>query len=570
MRTLLAAAIVLELIPLPAHAWSIGYPLDSTGCHEPITAQVLRNVRRLLATAPPIVPTRDEAAMIDDVPFSPPADFVGDLAGIALLFGVRDNDVKGQNIVSSLDLIEVHGSPTHQEEHCIRAEMDDGSAGEVAALAACRAFIRDNATAALDGLDANGAVDPNNRIPLDVYLSIAGSRSPLLPLFYVKMGLALHALEDGFTHTYRNADGTKVTVVLNWIEWVTGNLDEARDGPPHLASLDHCTNADPLIVRNVALAEQAGTELMTAALDPSLTREQKVAEFDAITARYLTFEEGCNADNMWCDAAEPKVIDNTGCGCGIDGRGGSSPWAGLPLAAIALALALGRRRAALGVLLLLGTLATQARAQTTEPPAAPAAPAVPAQPTKPGDVQKAEEGKEPGRDAKTPTVAEVKSVREDKRLGPALGFAASFGASPDRLALVGRIGLRYRLDENWILGLDGEWNPWITTTPWKMRGGTLNISAEIIRRFPMSFDRVNLRSTLRLGTSTLLFDVLGAPKYSTGPFLGLTLLGIDVDLGGSLRLVIDPWEFSIPIPVVSPLPLYYEQFRFMIGLQYGS
>ena len=567
MRTLLAAGIVLCSLARTAQAWSIGYPLDSTGCHEPITADALRNVRMLLSTAPPITPTRDEAAMIDEVQFTPPDDFTGDLAGMALLLGVRDNDVKGQNIVSSLDLTEVHGNPMNQDEHCIRAATDDGPPGQQSAMAACRTFIRDRATQALDGLDAAGAVDRNNRIPLDVFLQISGSRSPELPLFYVRMGQALHALEDGFTHTYRNADGTRVTVVLNWIEWVTGNLDEPRDGPPHLAALDHCTNTDPLIQRNLRLATLAATELLTAALDPALTREQKIAEFDAITTRYLSVQEGCNADNNWCDAAEAKVNDISRCGCGVDGRRGS-PWAGLPLAFVALVLALGRRRAAVAALLL-GALVTQAHAQTP-PPGSPAAPAVPAQPTKPGDVQKAEEGKEPGRDAKTPTVSEIASVREDKRLGPPWGVAVSLGASVDRLAGVGRVGVRYRINEQWLIGLDGEWNPWITTSPVRFRSGSLNFAAVGILRFPMKFDRVNLRTTLRAGTATMLFDVFGAQKWSTGPFLGLCPLGLDIDLGGALRLVIDPAEFAIPIPVVSPLPLYYEQFRIMIGLQYGS
>jgi MYXO-CTERM domain-containing protein len=567
MRTLLAAGIALCLLPRAGHAWSIGYPLDSTGCHEPITADALRNVRMLLTTAPPIAPTRDEAAMIDEVQFTPPDDFIGDLAGMALLLGVRDNDVKGENITASLDLTEVHGNPMNQDEHCIRAATDDGAPGQQSAMASCRTFIRDRATQALDGLDAAGAVDPNNRIPLDVFLQISGSRSPELPLFYVRMGQAIHALEDGFTHTYRNADGTRVTVVLNWIEWVTGELDEPRDGPPHFAALDHCTNTDPLIQRNVGLATQAATELLTAALDPALTREQKVTEFDAITTRYLTVQEGCNAENNWCDAAEAKVTDVSRCGCGVDGKGGS-PWAGLPLAAVALVLALGRRRAAVAALFL-GALVTQAHAQTA-PPGSPAAPAVPAQPTKPGDVQKVEEGKEPGRDTKTPTVSEIESVREDKRLGPPWGVAVSLGVSVDRLAGVGRLGVRYRINEQWLIGLDGEWNPWITTSPLRFRSGSVNFAAVGILRFPMKFDRVNLRTTLRAGTATMLFDVFGAQKGSTGPFLGLCPLGLDIDLGGALRLVIDPAEFAIPIPVVSPLPLYYEQFRIMIGLQYGS
>jgi hypothetical protein len=86
----------------------------------------------------------------------------------------------------------------------------------------------------------------------------------------------------------------------------------------------------------------------------------------------------------------------------------------------------------------------------------------------------------------------------------------------------------------------------------------------------MAFDRVNLRTSLHLGISTLLFDVYGAPKGSVGPYIAFTPLGIDYDLGGSVRLVLDPVEIACPVPHLGPLPLYYEQFRVMIGLQIGA
>jgi hypothetical protein len=52
--------------------------------------------------------------------------------------------------------------------------------------------------------------------------------------------------------------------------------------------------------------------------------------------------------------------------------------------------------------------------------------------------------------------------------------------------------------------------------------------------------------------------------YSTGPYLALSPVGIDYDLAGAMRLVIDPVEFALPVP------LYYEQVRFMVGLQIGG
>ena len=167
-------------------------------------------------------------------------------------------------------------------------------------------------------------------------------------------------------------------------------------------------------------------------------------------------------------------------------------------------------------------------------------------------------------------LAQVAAIREDKKLGSPWGFAASVGGSVDRTALAGSIGGRYRITEEWIVGLDAGWNPWITTSPIQMKAGVATGSATLIRRFPMKFDRVNLRTSRHLGTSTLLFDVYGAPKYSTGPYIAFSPLGIDYDLGNSVRIVLDPMEMALPVPLIGQLPLYYEQFRFMIGIQIGG
>jgi hypothetical protein len=179
-------------------------------------------------------------------------------------------------------------------------------------------------------------------------------------------------------------------------------------------------------------------------------------------------------------------------------------------------------------------------------------------------------GNEPGRDVKTPTPTEVAKVRAEKQLGSRWGFTASAGASVDRAALVGMIGARYRIREQWLVGLDAGWNPWITTSPMMAHAGVATLAGTLVRRFPMKFDRVNLRSSVHLGVSTLLFDVSGAPKYSTGPYAAVSLLGLDYDLGNAVRIVWDPIEIALPVPLLGQLPLYYEQFRMVIGIQIGS
>lgn len=573
---MVSAPLVLALQAHVAHAWSIGSQINEEGCHEPITAAALRTVRARFDTAPALTPSRDEAAMIRDVLFTPPSDLVNDLAGMTLLLGVRDNDLKGINPLSSLDLIQVHGSPTTQDEHCIRSSADDDAAGNQAALTACGAYIVKTATEALDGLDAQGRVDAMNRTPFTLYVGIRGQVTPSLPLFYVRIGAAMHALEDGFPHTYRTADGMRVTVVLNWIDLINGTYDEARDGPAHRAELDRCWDGDPLIKRDFDLATQAATELLSAALDPSLSRDAKIEQFEAVVAKYLTFEPGCTLDNNWCDSAEARVT-NSVVGCSVSGQGSLVSW--IALASIGVVMMWRRRRIRnVGcALLIAGALATPARAEEPDPTApspadtsatkpADAKPAVPI----PAADSNATNGTEPGRDIKTPTVGEVASVRKDKKLGSPWGVTASFGGAVDRPALVTTLGGRYRITERWIVGLDAAWNPWITTSPMDVRSGVATVAGVVTRRFPMKFDRVNLRTSFYLGTSTLLFDVYGAPRYSTGPYIALSPLGVDYDLGHAVRIVWDPMEMALAMPLVGQLPLYYEQFRFVLGIQIGG
>jgi len=559
-------AMTVLLSSHAAHAWAIGSQLNERGCHELITARALRTVRTYRSTAPAVTPTRDEAAIFSDVIFQAPADLLPDLAGMTLMLGVRDNDLKGVNPLSTLDLIQVHGNPDTQDEHCIRAAADDFAAGNQSAIENCRTFIRDTATAALDGLDATGTVDTDIRTEFKVYLAIRGQASPMLPLFWIKIGAAMHALEDGFPHTYRTADGMHITTVLNWIDEVDGvGYDEARDGPLHRTELDDCTHGDPTIDRNFTLATEAATDLLNAALDPTLTHDEKVAQFDAVTAKWLAYQPGCTFDNQWCSPPEATVT-KTGC---LDASGGGSSSV---LVLLAVALLVLRRRTGLAALVLAGGLALPAYADDP-PPAVPAAApdqAPPVVDSTPAAPLTPVNGKEPGRDLKAPTVTEVQEVRKAKELGSPLGFTASLGGSIDRAAAVGTVGLRYRLNEKWLVGIDVGWNPWITTAPMQVRDGVAEYYLTLVRRFPMAYDRVNLRTSLHLGGSTLLFDVFGAPKYSTGFYGAISILGIDYDLGSSWRLVVDPAEIAFPVPEIGAIPLWYEQFRFMVGVQYGG
>ena len=571
LASLATLATGLVALPTSAHAWTIGSQLDYAGCHERITTAAFRATRAKFATAPLIPPTADESALIDDVQFVPPADFVHDLAAMSLLLGVRDNDLKGNNPLDSLQLVQVHGNPATQEEHCIRAASDDGTPGDTQALDRCKAFIHERVAQALEGLAADGTVDPNNRLELAVYVSFAGRVHPMLPLTYVRLGQAVHALEDGFTHTFRTSDGIEVVSVSNWIDYVSnGGANEAVDGPPHLSALDQCSSTDPLVVRNFKNATDAATALMEITLDPTMTNDAKLAAVDALSAQWLTYQPGCTLANKYCGAPEPTVVDNSAC----NASGASSGW--LLIVGVALLAVVRRRRRwppLLASLSLAGGIASAQPAPDAPAPGpstAPAAPALPAPADKPADAAAVKHGHEPGRDEKTPTVAEVEQVREDKQLGSPFGVDMRIGGAFVHGGVAGSVGLRYRLNERWSIGIDGEWNPWITSAPWTLKTGVADVYATVIHRYPMKIDRVNLRTTLNLGASMLLFDVYGAPKYDIGPVIGFSPLGIDYDLGNHVRIVFDPLGVIVPVPLIGLIPLYYEQFRTMIGIQIGG
>jgi hypothetical protein len=543
----LAAFLVAALTPAAAHAYSLASPI-TTGCHERLTSAALRQVRVELGI-PPLPPVGNDQALIDDLPFSPEPD-MRDLAAAALLLGVRDNDLKGNDIKGGVDLVQVHGDPASQGEHCLRAPHDDEPGGATMALSICRNFIHDTALAALDGVDASGLPSASLVMSLAVSLAIRGRIDVRLPIFYVRAGQALHALQDSFTHTFRSADNTRVTTLLNWVDYAEERLVERRDGPAHLIALDACEHLDAMRSARLELAGRASLALLRALLDPGRSLSERAAAVDATLDDAITFEPGCTFENDWCDAPERALAHQGGCGCAVSRDDRSDP-EGLALL-LALAIVLStlrrtrfrhRRRAAGTTLIALAMLTVPAGGALAE---------------------------ELDTDDIPLTVGELAALRDVRASGPRLGVAFSVAGSLDRSAAAGSLGGRFRLSSRWLVGADIEWNPWIATYPLAAHAGVFNAYGTLIRRYPMRFERVNLRTTLHAGLSVLLFDLYGARAGSVGPYVGIAPLGIDVHLRRGWKLVFDPLGLEIPIPHLTGVPLYYEQFRLTIGLQYGG
>lgn len=506
-----------------AAAYNYESPLGDP-CHEGPTVKVLRKLRKELSTAAPLATSGDDALIVDDVVFTLDSD-MRDIGAATLLIGVRDNDVKGHSGIDSQELARIHGEEHTQDEHCLRRSSHDEPGGSEHAATACREEVRRRLHQAIDdGLSPDGSVNLAARTSLAVSLAFRGRTTLSLPTFYVRLGQAVHTLQDSFSHTFRTADHRRITVVLNWVEFIEGDHDEARDGPAHMRDLDLCRDIDPFRRDRLAVMGEATEAVMRAALDPELTADEKKAAVDEALEAYMGFEPGCTIDNGWCGAPEVRYRDDA-CGCrAVGDRGSTRAWW---LVAMVLPLWLrrsGRRRrtGAAAVLLTVWLGAGEARAHD-EPPV--------------------------------------------DRTG--FGLHSAFAGAIDNGAMAWSLGGRYAVSNRWLFGLDAEYNPWFDIESARVARGAFNGYLTVIYRHEIGRHWA-LRITVNAGVSVLLFDLVGAPMGSVGPMVGANLLGISYELADQIYLVLDPAHVVMPVPQIQGAPFSYHQYRLAIGVQLGA
>lgn len=562
------AAVVAALAGTPktAAAYSTN-TVVSDPCHEIMTFRALDAAREKLGDAGMIEATESERALIEDVPFRVPEEHKN-LAAVTLVMGNRHNDFKGKQPDDLDQLAQIHGNPDNQEEHCLRTPSQDGVEGSKQALNDCRSYILDHIELAFEGLDEAGNVDPDARTEIDLALDLRGGVKAKLPTFYLEMGHALHAIQDGFSHTYRTEDHRRVVSVLNYVDLVNDEQHTAEDGPAHLTSLDACTQLDELRSNRLDVAMRASEEFLLAALDPSLTPDERRFEVMILLDRYFTHVDECSADDNWCNAPEEQY-QKAASGCSVKGATGHGMPApgGLVASMSLLSLFWLRRRnerrtrrisvranddtnhkrfvrsGLWGTMFLGATTMLPSRAEAAEP------------------VALETEGETA--DAATAPPEPTEDVNP-------WGVALNLSGAIENPGLAAALGLRYRVSEHFLVGLDGEYNPWFAQSSGQLRPGVASVYATFILRFPMSFERVNLRSTLQLGASRMMFDLYGVPEGSIGPYVGVNLLGLDYELGKQVYLTLDPAHIAIPIPQISGAPYANPQYRVTFGLQWGG
>jgi hypothetical protein len=147
-----------------------------------------------------------------------------------------------------------------------------------------------------------------------------------------------------------------------------------------------------------------------------------------------------------------------------------------------------------------------------------------------------------------------------------LGLSSSLSGSIDQAGLAASAGAHYRISERLQIGLGGEWNPWVSLELQRLRLGTLNAYGTVIVR-PYVTRGLALRATAHVGTSVLLFDLYGAPSGSAGPYLGLSLIGLELAISKRVRLVLDPAHVVLAVPQLRGIPLTHRQYRATVGIE---
>ncbi len=494
-----------------AHAFEIE-SLITTGCHERITTDALALSGWPGDQTPP-PPSETDRRIIEDLPFHLGSQY-HDAWSMALVVGVRDNDLRGYGPTDVAELVNVHNDPNGQADHCLRSREDDGAAGDQTALAECKEFIMEQLALAV-GSSAQTDLDVPTRVK--VSLSFRGRVTIELSRFAYHTGRALHALQDGYTHTFRNPADGRVRHVLNWIDHIlSSNPSTARDGYPHLGVLDDCALKSDASDLRVSRATLASAALLDALRDPTDGVSGRLDRAAAVLDQYLELEPGCTADNDWCGAQERF---ESSCSAGGDA------WA--PLVLLAFVLMMLRRRGVAAFALVAILVTGSSVAHADEPP----------------------------------TVQRQHADRPLRQWALYGGLAAAL----EHGAIAETLAVRWYRWESFALGLDVEHNPWFSFDNARFVNGTINAYATAIYRHTSK--GWELRSSAHIGTSVLLFDMVGLNKGTVGAFVGISLLGVAIPIGQKYRLIIDPGHIAIPIPQITGLPFYYGQYRVTIGVE---
>jgi hypothetical protein len=147
------------------------------------------------------------------------------------------------------------------------------------------------------------------------------------------------------------------------------------------------------------------------------------------------------------------------------------------------------------------------------------------------------------------------------------GASLTAGLAFDRGGGAAAGGVRFVPSESFTLGLDIEYNPWVSFADLDVAAGAASVYIPVIWKL-RRFGTWELRSTFYAGASMLLFDLVGADRGSIGPFVGWNPLGLAIPIGADTKLIVKPGDIALPIPQMAGIPFYYHQYRFTVGIEW--
>jgi hypothetical protein len=553
--TALACAGLLALVPSSAAAFSIASGF-SRSCHERLSLAAMAVVIEGQALGAVVLPPDDlwrhvagelAPAVLERAGQSSSASLTD--AQRFLLYsvavGVRSPDTGGHS-VSNLDQLrraQIDPDPSSQHLHCLRAEAENGLPGDLAVLDDAERLIREQVQEAAS-LARSSGYPRNIRVPF--YLDYYGQLEVEVDRATYLVGRAMHTLQDCYAHTLRNRDARTVHTVLNYLEAVTGELTEARDGMAHSDTLDDCRRSElaPVVDR----AARTSTAFARAAValirqgDPNpLERGFDGCARDAVdvdSCDWLLYQPGCDPErpeaggcctlnNNYCDSpylnvareklTRPYLAEVLSCSGAPGGARPSPGW--LPL--LLGAWLLGRRRLRRGLVLLLLLATAPVRAE--------------------------------------PDRGRVFAVLE--------GHLSLLSDIPGRSYLDVTTGLALRggyRRGSWGLLIQVERNLWLPTElSHELDPGALNLA--------LGVERLLLDGHLRVGASAgpsiLWFDTALDTKGTVGLFVDLRPAGLRWSPLPYLALVFDPLSLALVAPVLHEPALRQLEYRTLLGAE---
>jgi hypothetical protein len=556
------AALVLLLLTTarPAGAYTLASGF-SESCHERVTLAAFAVLIEQLDTSRVSLPASElwrpvaaelAAAVLETMGQESTAPLTDQQKFVlfSAVVGVRSPDTAGHS-VSNLDALrraQIDPDPTSQYLHCLRAAADDGPAGDLAVLRGAKELVRKLLTDAATAAQRTSAAR-NTTVPF--YLDFYGQVEVEVDEAAYRSGRAMHVLQDSFSHTLRSADAGTVNTVLNYLDGISGHLEESRDGMGHSDSLDDCHRQDlaPVVERAAAVSSAAARAVVMLARDQDRTGLDRglarcsAEETDPASCGWLEYVPACEAalDAGDGGAAQAQCCSSANGYCAAPLLGIAREQVTQPYLQTVFGCAVARhtRAGALGLAVALLALAFRARRRRTAAVALVLIAVAWGRPAAAGEMFAAAEGH----------LSLLSDVPERSIINATLGYALRGG---------------YRWD-SWGVLIHVERNHWLPTELSRgIEPGALNVGLGV--EYLAAGGRV--RTSLAAGPSFLWFDTALDDKGTVGLFVEARPAGLRWRVSDHLRVVLDPLSVALVAPVLGQPGIRQLEYRTLLDLEY--